>query len=370
MTTQRVWRLSMLRGAAFLTGCLVAGAVAAQAEPAGPAVRVAVDSDVPAYAPKPGVSGAVTVAGSETLQPIIARIASVFKQWQPNVKIAVQGGGTDAALTSFLRDIAGSRRGDGDVKGHLSANDVALLASSRSLTEKERRDFQSRYGYEPTEIPIALDAVAIYVHRRNPVEGVTVEQLDAIFGRDRKRGAAGDVTSWGQIGAAGEWAEQPIHLYGRDLRSGTRTFFKQTVLLDGEFKGTVREEIGYASEILAISRDVLAIGYAGIGFQSSHVRVLPVSEKAGGPFIAPSAESATSGAYPLSRKLYLYAKRDPRSGLDPAALEFLKFINSREGQAAVAKAGAYPLPAAQTATNVQLLTGVPQSAPLIARDAY
>jgi phosphate transport system substrate-binding protein len=298
----------------------------------------------------------VAVAGSETMQPVIAKIASAFRQWQPDVKIAVQGGGTDAALMGFLQDQATIRRGDANPKGHLVSGSIALLASSRSLTEKERRDFRSRYGYEPTEIPIALDAVAIYVHRQNPVEGVTIEQLDAMFGRDRKRGAAGDVTSWGQVGATGEWAGQPIHLYGRDLRSGTRTFFKQAVLLDGEFKGTVREEIGYASEILAISRDALAIGYAGIGFQSSYVRVLPVAEKTGGPFVAPSAESAASGAYPLGRKLYLYAKRDPKRGLDPAALEFLKFVNSREGQEMVVKAGAYPLPAGLVAGNLHALS--------------
>jgi phosphate transport system substrate-binding protein len=335
-------------------------AVAAeQTEPQG---RPVVDSAIGSYVAKADVSGAVAIAGSDTMQPIIARIASAFKQWQPDVKIAVQGGGTDAALLQFLQDQSTIRRGDANPKGHLVSGSIALLASSRSFTDKERKDFQSRYGYEPTEIPIALDAVAIYVHRQNPVEGITMEQLDAIFGRDRKRGASDEITTWGQVGLKDEWAGQPIHLYGRDPRSGTRTFFKQAALLDGEFRGTVREEIGYASEILAISRDALAIGYAGIGFQSSYVRVVPVAEKTGALFVAPSAESAASGAYPLSRHLYLYAKRDPKTGLEPAVLEFLKFVNSREGQEMVAKSGAYPLPAQETARNLQALGGATTSA--------
>jgi len=325
--------------------------------------QLVVDPAIASYAAKANVSGAVVVAGSDTMQPIVARIASAFKQWQPGVHIAVQGGGSDAALNGFLQNQATIRRGDADAspKSHQVSGNIHLLASSRPLTDGERKDFRSRYGYDVTEIPIALDAVAIYVNRQNPIEGLTLEQLDAIFGRDRKRGFSEEITMWGQVGLKDDWSQQPIHRYGQDKRSGTRTFFVHEALLSGELRADVREESGPASEILAISRDLLGIGYAGIGFQASAVRVLPLAERTGASYIAPTMESAASGSYPLSRRLYLYTKKDPKADLEPAILEFLRFVNSREGQDMVVKAGAYPLPAHLAAKNLQTLTGTTTS---------
>jgi phosphate transport system substrate-binding protein len=319
--------------------------------------RPAVDSAMGAYVAKDKVAGAIVIAGSETIQPIIAKIASAFRQWQPDIKIAVQGGGSNMPLLRFLQDQPTSRRGDGDPKGHLVAGSIALLASSRSLTDGERADFRSRYGFEVTEIPIALDAVAVYVNRQNPVEGITMDQLDAMFGRDRKRGFPEEITTWGQLGLKGEWAQQPIHRYGRDQRSGTRTFFVQEALLGGELRADIREELGAASEILALSRDVFGIGYASIEYQASTVRVLPLAKKAGQLFVAPTAESVAHGTYPLSRRLYLYAKIDPTAEPEPEVLEFLRFVNSRQGQDMVVKAGVYPLPARSVAKNLEALTG-------------
>jgi phosphate transport system substrate-binding protein len=308
------------------------------------------------------VSGAVVVAGSETMQPIMLKLAAAFKQLQPEVKLAVQGGGTGAALMSFIQNQATIRRGDAQFKGHLTSGSVALLAASRPLSEEERKDFQSRYGYEVTEIPIALDAVAIYVNRQNPLEGLTMEQVDAIFGKDRKRGLQEEISTWGQLGLKDEWAQQPIHLYGQDRNSGTRGFFISKVLQDGSFRANVLEERGPASAILALSRDVLGIGYVGVGFQASTVKILPLAERAGAAYVAPSTETTGNGTYPLARQLYLYAKKDPKEGLEPAIAEFLKFVNSREGQTMVVKAGAYPLPAHQVAKNLQALTGAVTSA--------
>jgi len=347
-----------------ILGCLVlacAGAASAaeQTELQGKPV---VDSAIGSYVAKAGVSGRIAITGSDTMQPIVAKIASAFLEWQPNVKIAVQGGGTGAALEAFLQGLAGSRRGDGNVKGHLSSNDVTLLAASRSLTEDERSDFKSRYGYEVTEIPIALDAIAVYVNRRNPIEGLALEQLDAIFGRDRKRGAQEEITTWGQLGLRDDWAQQPVHRYGQDQHSGTRAIFIQEALKGGEFRSDVREESGPALEILAISRDVLGIGYAGVSFRASTIRFLPLAERVGAAFVAPSPETVSNGTYPLGRPLYLYAKRNAKAGLEPEVLEFLKFVNSREGQDMVARAGSYPLQAHQVAKNLQILTSAAMSA--------
>lgn len=334
----------------------------AQAEVSTIHATPVVDSGIASYVPKTGVSGGIAIAGSDTMQPIIAKIASAFRQWQPNIKLAVQGGGSDAAMIAFVQNIAASRRGDGNVKGHLSSNDVTILASSRPLTVDERQTFRSRYGFEPTEVPIALDAVAIYVNYQNPLEGLTLEQLDAIFSKTRKRGAPAAITTWGQLGLQEGWEQQPIRLYGRDKRSGTRTFFLHTALLNGELNPDLREAPGTAMEILDLSRDAAGIGYAGIGFQASTVRILPIAEKSGNPFVLPTAESATNGSYPLARPLYLYAKRSPKGELDADVAEFLKFVNSREGQETIAKAGVFPISASQVTTNLQALVGAPMSA--------
>ncbi len=343
-----------------LMGLMVLG-VASEilAEHATPTDRRVVDPAIGSYVAPAGVSGAIVIAGSDTMHPIMVRMASVFRQLQPNVKLAVQGGGSDAALKNFLQDQALIRRGDADPnpRGHQVSGSIALLASSRPLTNEERKEFRSRYGFEPTEIPIALDAIGIYVNSRNPVQGLTMEQVDAIFGNNRKRGFPESITTWGQVGVEGDWTQQPINVYGRDKQSGTRTFFIDQVLLGGELKKNIREESGVALEILALSRDAFGIGYAGIGFQASTVRVVPLAEKAGMPYIRPSAESASNGTYPLSRLLYLYARKAPGSELEPVTLEFLKFANSREGQEVVLKEGAYALSAAQVAANLQTLTG-------------
>jgi len=324
-------------------------------------VRPVVDASIASYQPKPGVNGAFVVAGSDTMQPIVAKVAAAFRQWQPGIKIAVQGGGSDSALTGFVSDIAASRRGDGNVRGHLSSNDVNILASSRPLTEEERKKFHARHGFEPTEIPIALDAIAIYVNHQNPLPSLTLDQVDAIFSQSRKRGAP-DITKWGQLGLENEWEQQPIRLYGRDKRSGTRTLFIHTALLDGTLKSDIREEPGPAMEILDLSRDQLGIGYAGIGFQASTVRIVPIAPKSGEAAVAPTAQTAADGTYPLMRSLYLYAKRNPKGDLEPDVAEFLRFINSREGQETIARAGVYPLSSQQIVTNLQALVGGQTSA--------
>ncbi len=355
-----VWALPV----ALLSLCLILGTTGAWAEPRGTITKPEVDPAIGPYVAHAHVTGGVVVSGSDTVQPIIVKIASMFRQLQPDIKIAVQGGGTDAAVSLFVQNQAFFRRGDADAssKSHMVSSDIALLAASRPLTEEERKDFRSRYRYDVTEIPIAGDAVAVYVNRQNPIEGLTMEQLDAIFSRDRKRGLSEEITTWGKAGLGNEWGQQPIHAYGQNKQSGTRTFFIHEALLGGELRADVREESGPASQILAISRDNLGIGYAGIGFQASTVRILPLAERTGNAYVTPSAETVADGTYPLGRQLYLYVKKDPKAQLDPAALEFLRFVNSREGQNMIAKAGAYPLPAHQVVKNLQILTGGSMSA--------
>ena len=317
--------------------------------------RPVVDPAIASYQPTPGLIGSIVVAGSDSMQPVILKAASAFKLLQPGIKIAVQGGGSDAALDQFLQNQSTIRRGDANPKGHQVSGHVDLLASSRPLTDEERKDYRSRYGDAPVEVPIALDAIAIYVHQENPLVSLTLDQADALFSQSRHRGAPASITTWGQLGLQNGWEQEPVRLYGRDKRSGTRTLFMHMVMLDGVFRSDIKEEPGPAMEILDISRDRFGIGYAGIEFKASTVRIMPIASKAGDTPVLPNAETATNGTYPLTRSLYLYAKRSSKDRLDPAIAEFLRFINSREGQDTLARGGVYPLSHQQIKTNLQAL---------------
>jgi phosphate transport system substrate-binding protein len=314
------------------------------------------DSISEQYQPAQGIGGRVTIAGSDTMQPLMAKLAASFRSFQPNAKFGVEGQGSSESIREFMLGLSFQRRGDkAGGRGTEGASSTGLLASSRPLTEQEVKGFASHHGYEPIGIPIAMDAVAIYVHKDNPVASLTLEQVDGMFSSTLKRSRAGAVTTWGQIGLKDSWASQPIHTYGRNKKSGTREFFKHVALLDGELHDDVQEQPGSASEILAIAQDPLAVGYAGVGFQSSMVRIIPLAAELGGTAILPSAESVSNGQYPLARPLYLYVNKNPDGKLDPVVGEFLKFVNSRQGQETVARANFYPLTAAQISRNLELL---------------
>lgn len=317
--------------------------------------EVAVDSGIASYVPAEKLSGNLVFAGSNTMQQLMARLALEFTGLYPDVRMTVEGGGSSDAIREFVLGYSQQRRGEKVRGGHDGATKANILASSREMTPDELRAFSSTNGYEPLAISIAMDGVALYVNKDNPVQGLTLQQVDAIFGASRKRGLSEAITTWGQLGVANGWERQPIHLYGRDKKSGTQSFFKRAVLLGEELKEDVKELPGAASEILAIARDPIGIGYAGVGIQSSYVRAVPLAEQEGKPFIAPGAESIRNGSYPLHRALYLYVNKAPKAALDPVIAEFLRFVNSREGQGTVTKIGFYPLSATQVTQNLGTL---------------
>ena len=343
--------------AVVVIGLLPVMTRSATAETSIVGARLAGQSGLVPYQAKPEVSGSFAIAGSDSMQPLMTKLLMAFKEWQPNVKTVVQGGGSEAALRGFIGDQATIRRGDAKNIGHHISGSVALLASSRELSVEERKDFHARYGFEPTEIPIAMDAVSIYVSKDNPLKGLTMEQVDAVFGVDRRRGYHQAITKWKDLGIEDAWGAQPINLYGRDKRSGTRTFFIHEALLNGRITASIKEAPGSASEILEISRDPLGMGYAGTEFQASTVKIVPLASRAGMAFVEPTAASVLDGSYPLARHLYLYAKGGQDQAFEPQILSFLNFINSREGQDVVARAGYYPLSEGQIAKNMQLLNG-------------
>jgi phosphate transport system substrate-binding protein len=313
--------------------------------------RTEIDPAIASYVPVPDVTGRLTISGSETMQPLLIRLAAEFRRRYPGIGIGVEGGGSAAAIAGFLESMATVRRGDGADEGHAGSYQVQILASSRELSPEENHQFTSRHGHAPTGIPIAIDAVAVYVHRNNPLPGLTLQQLDAIFSRDRKRGFPRRIGRWGDVGLSGEWERAEVHLYGRDLNSGTRQFFEEHVLQAGSFSGSIIEEPGQASLMLALSRDRAGIGYGSIGYLASAVRMVPLVEREGGLFVAPSAQSVAEGSYPLQRLLYLYINKHPGKVLSPVVREFLAFANSRQGQEIVIQSGFYPLASTQVERN-------------------
>jgi phosphate transport system substrate-binding protein len=328
-----------------LLGALV-GAEAATAEEVTVSTQQSLDPALEAYLPTVGLKGKLVLVGSDTMLQLLRRLDGEFSKWYPAVTVSVETEGSVAGFEQFLEWSSSAQHSERSM----------LLAYSHPLEPERIRAFTARMGYAPTEIDIALGAVTLYVHESNPLRELTLEQVDAIFGTTRKRGAPLDITRWGQLGLGGEWEQKPIHLYGRDKQSGTRLLFETEALLGGQFKANVQEEGGAGQLVLAISNDPLGIGYAGVLFRElSTVEIVGIAERAGKPFFKPSAETVRQGTYPMGRKLFLYANKAPGQDLAPVIREFLEFANSREGQAMVVQSGFYPLSLSEVTSNLLML---------------
>jgi phosphate transport system substrate-binding protein len=217
---------------------------------------------------------------------------------------------------------------------------------SRMMTAREVESFEKKHGYKPTAVGVAIDALAIYVNKDNPIKGLSIEEVDAAMSVGRKCGGATDFTKWGQLGMPGEWANRDIAMYGRNSVSGTYGFFKETALCKGDFKRNVAEQPGSASVVQSVATQLNAIGYSGIGYKTSGVRALPLSKKKGQPFVEADATHAIDGTYPLARVLYVYVNKKPNQPLAPLEREFFKMVLSKQGQEVTIKDGFVPVPAA------------------------
>jgi phosphate transport system substrate-binding protein len=186
-----------------------------------------------------------------------------------------------------------------------------------------------------------VDALAVYVHKDNPVKGLTMQQVDSIFS-STKKGGGKEIANWGQAGLTGEWANKPISMYGRNSASGTYGFFKEVGLKKGDFKPSVKEQPGSSAVVQGVGSDLGGIGYSGIGYKTSEVKAVPLGET--GKFVEPTYENCVSGDYPLARFLYVYINKKPNAPMDKLTQEFLKFVLSKEGQEVVVKDGYFPLP--------------------------
>jgi phosphate transport system substrate-binding protein len=216
---------------------------------------------------------------------------------------------------------------------------------SRQMKNQEVDQFEAKYGYKPTELRTSIDMLAVYVHKDNPIKSLTLQQVDAIFSKTRKGGAAADIHTWGELGLTGEWADKPISLYGRNSASGTYGYFKEHALFKGDFKDEVKEQPGSSSVVQGVASDRFGIGYSGIGYMTADVRAVPLAADAGTPAIEASPENAYTGKYPLARFLYIYVNHKPGTDLEPLRKEFVRFVFSKEGQSTVVKDGYFPVTA-------------------------
>ncbi len=302
---------------AFASALVVSAALAQQ---------MTVESGIPGYAKTSGVSGNINSVGSDTMNNMMALWAESFQKMYPNVKIQIEGKGSSTAPAALI------------------AGTAQFGPMSREMRATEIDQFEAKYGYKPTQLRTSYDALAIYVNKDNPMEKITLAQADAVFSKTRRRGGK-NVANWGDLGLTGDWAARPISLYGRNSASGTYGFFKEHTLKNGDYRDQVKEQPGSASVVQGVTEDRFGIGYSGIGYRTSGVKVLALGETDAGPYSSGSYEDVKSGKYPLSRFLYIYINKAPGKPLDPLVKEYAKMILSKEGQEVVIKDGYLPLPA-------------------------
>ncbi|WP_143869639.1 PstS family phosphate ABC transporter substrate-binding protein [Catenovulum sediminis] len=287
---------------------------------------VALDKALPEYQKTSGVSGKISSVGSDTLANMMTFWAEEYKRIYPNITIQVQAAGSSTAPPALTEGTA------------------QFGPMSRKMKSKEIESFEERFGYKPTGVRVAIDALAVFVNKDNPIEGLNIQQVDAIFSSTLKCGADSDVKRWGDLGLTDSWTRKDVQLFGRNSVSGTYGYFKSVALCKGDFKNNVNEQPGSASVVQSVSSSLNAIGYSGIGYRTSGVKAVPLA-RSGTDYVDATMENAVAGKYPLSRFLYVYINKHPNKPLDPLTAEFLKMVLSQSGQHIVEKDGYIPLPA-------------------------
>lgn len=292
------------------------------------AAQAAVDPKLPAYEKTSGISGNLSSVGSDTLNNLMTFWAEAFKKQYPNVNIQIQGAGSSTAPPALEQGTAN------------------FGPMSRTMKDAEIQAFEKKHGYKPTAVPVAVDALAVFVHKDNPIKGMSMPLVDAIFSSTRKCGMEKNVTKWGQAGLSGAWATRDLQIYGRNSVSGTYGYFKEHALCKGDFKNNVNEQPGSASVVQSVATSINGIGYSGIGYKTSGVRAVPL-KGSDGEFHEANEKNALSGKYPLARFLYVYVNKAPNKPLRPVDAEFLKLVLSKQGQEIVEKDGYIPLPSSE-----------------------
>jgi phosphate transport system substrate-binding protein len=283
-----------------------------------------VDPALPDYKPVSGVSGNLTSIGSDTLNNLMTYWAEGYRKFYPNVNIQIQGAGSGTAPPALIQGTA------------------QFGPMSRPMRGSEIGDFEKKFGYKPLAIRGAIDALGVFVHKDNPIQCLSVQQVDAIFSSTRRGGANAAITTWGQAGLTGEWANRPVAMYGRNSASGTYGYFKEVALSNGDFSPAVREQPGSSTVVQGVAADINGIGYSGVGYATADVKLLQL-RGADGKCYGPTAEAASTGNYPLARFLYIYVNSNPNQKKEPLRAEFIRYVYSKQGQQDVIRAGFFPL---------------------------
>ena len=289
---------------------------------------VPVDAKLPSYTPASGVSGSIKSVGSDTMNNLMTYWSEGFKRHYPAVGTEIEGKGSSTAPPALMEGTA------------------TFGPMSRDMKQKEIDKFEEKFGYQPVQLASSIDMLAVYVHKDNPIPGLTLQQVDAIFSKGRKGGHPAEIRTWGDAGLTGEWANQPISMYGRNSSSGTYGYFKEHALFGGDYKDSVKEQPGSSSVVQGVASDRYAMGYSGIGYKTADVRAVPLAKAAGQPFVAAEPAHAYDGSYAMARALWLSVNYKPQSQLDPLRAEFIRYVFSREGQQDVVKDGYFPVNAA------------------------
>jgi phosphate transport system substrate-binding protein len=305
--------------------------------PSPEVLQPVLDPGLPSFQPRPGkLTGSFKGASSDVLKVLVEKWFEKFKTYHPGISLTVSP------------PYAGSLGAIELVKG-----DLDFVFVSRELKPDDIKDFRAKFGYAPLSVPVsggsyrhfgALDAIAFYVNKSNPLEKITFDQLDAMYSSTRYRGGRA-ITRWGDLGLTGEWADKPVKLYGIKPWNGFEEFVRQRVLSVGDQRGEWREDIAFEKVVFPVAKKVSAdaygIGYSGLAYIDAGVKVLPVIEKADGPALAATYENVALATYPLSRLTFFNTNKAPGKPLDPALDEFLRFILSREGQQVVLEHASY-----------------------------
>ncbi len=273
---------------------------------------------------EPPVKGDLLIRGSTRLEPIISAWVKSFTTHYSTVNTDISFSGSGSAPKSLI---------DG------SAN---IGAMSRPIKKKEIKAFYDAKGYEPTEVRVALDGLAVYVNRKNPLNEITLQQLDAIYSTDRKCGGEKDISNWEDMAWEGG---DDIDIYDFNPDAGAHGYFGKKVLCKGTFKPNLLNENSTSPAIIqAVANSPSAIGYAAIGAGGYDTKMLAVSESTNYPFYKPTTENIQSGKYFLTRYLYIYIDKPPNEPMPLLLNEFFKFAFSKEGQKIVQNTGALALP--------------------------
>jgi phosphate transport system substrate-binding protein len=304
---------------------------------AAASVAVTVDASLPPYKAVSGVSGSLKSIGSDSLNNLMTLWSEGFRAQYPSVQIEIEGKGSSTAPPALV------------------AGTAHFGPMSRPMKGAEIDAFEKKFGYKPAAFRTAVDALAVFVHKDNPVKCLSLQQVDAIFSKTRKGGATADAATWGAVGLTGAWADKPISLYGRNSASGTYGYFKEVALFEGDYKDSVKEQPGSSTVVQGVASDKYGVGYSGVGYKTADVRSVPISATQGGECFDALAENAYAGNYPIARFLYVYLNKGPNQKLEPLRGEFVKYVFSKQGQEAVVKDGYFPVTAPIVAEDLKAL---------------